>query len=827
MELRHLTMVNWHLFDAEDIALGGHVGILGENRSGKSTILDMIQVVLTGASRSYLRLNAVAGESGRTRSGKRSVHGYCLGTLGEGEVKRDEALTYLALGFEDREGVRPPVSIGLAMAARKGDPSEVIYGRFVAVGRILTTADFIAEGPEGPEPARWDAVRARILAQVSGGRFVNHHDSAIRYVREYMRHLVPASPTAEASAAAMLKAVVNAMTLNHGLDATEFVRGFILEENPIRIGELRASIETYKGVSAAIVAMRRKLDALRAIGIDLDAYDATLQRKALEDWIAKRARWLAARTMNRAHKARIAHARRMMVADREDLDLLDEVIREAEAEIGRLDVALAAHLAKAGRDGLAETLRRLDEQDGVRKAAIAKRAVDARLLGAVCDDLAGADPGAAAALRSYAQRAASIGAAPDIQALREAEAASRALLSRVAEWITREGREAASAVQSLGTEITATRERLAQNRETGRGVHLADDTRRLMHRLESAGMDAKPLCDIVDITDPSWTHAAEALLGRDREAIFVRRDEIHAATRVFKDGRREFPRASLVSLNKLGEFRGAPEPRTFPTVFRSDDRDAMAFLHRRYGSVRLAETLDAFNAPGRALMKDGLYDDGLVRSYRSVGSDGHKIGKAAQSAGLAALQARMEDLADAYAAAEGRERACGRVAAALDALEQGRPLADLLEEIAAEATARGRIVAQISAIDAEGDGGLRDRRRAQDEFLRIKKKEQAAIGERNTRHLVEIKFGEKNLGGGEGIEGSNLDLGVARRLYAGERLQHDYRIGADTYRERLVRLRPTPDTTAIEWVAGLAGAHSRIARDASATAEIEKAKSDG
>ncbi|WP_354268227.1 ATP-binding protein [Bradyrhizobium japonicum] len=51
MELRHLTMVNWHLFDVADIDVRGHVGVLGENRSGKSTILDMAQVVLTGGSR--------------------------------------------------------------------------------------------------------------------------------------------------------------------------------------------------------------------------------------------------------------------------------------------------------------------------------------------------------------------------------------------------------------------------------------------------------------------------------------------------------------------------------------------------------------------------------------------------------------------------------------------------------------------------------------------------------------------------------------------------------------------------------------------------------
>ena len=93
-----------------------------------------------------------------------------------------------------------------------------------------------------------------------------------------MRHLVPALPPSESGASSLLKATVNAMTLNHGLSATEFVRNFILEDNPIQIGELRASIETYHGVNATIATMRRKLEALKDIGTALDAYAEALDR---------------------------------------------------------------------------------------------------------------------------------------------------------------------------------------------------------------------------------------------------------------------------------------------------------------------------------------------------------------------------------------------------------------------------------------------------------------------------------------------------------------------------------------------------------------------
>lgn len=216
IELRHLAMVNWHLFDVADIRVAGHIGVLGENRSGKSTILDMAQVVLTGGNRRFLRLNAVAGDSGRSRSGsKRSVVDYCLGALGEDQRRRDEARTYISLGFEDTDGIRPPVTIGMALEARKSDSKETVLALYVAVGAILTSKDFIEQRGGHQFPAQWEDVRTRIVGAVGDQNFVNHRDKAGDYVREYMRHLLPHAPYGEQNANALQKSIVNAMTLDH------------------------------------------------------------------------------------------------------------------------------------------------------------------------------------------------------------------------------------------------------------------------------------------------------------------------------------------------------------------------------------------------------------------------------------------------------------------------------------------------------------------------------------------------------------------------------------------------------------------------------------
>lgn len=788
MELRRLAMVNWHLFDAEDIEVRGNFGILGENRSGKSTILDMAQVVLCGASRTYLRLNAVAGEGGRGRSSsKRTVLGYCLGALGEGETRRTEAVTYIALGFADSDGLSPPVTIGLAIEARSAEATETILGRFVVIGKQLTTADFTEERSDGRYASAWDDVKARITAQVGGANFINHREKAIDFVREYMRRLVPSLPSAEQNASALLKAIVNAMSLNQGYSATEFVRRFILEDNKIRIGELRSSIETYRGVSATITKLRRKLDALKDLRGHVTAYADSLNRKALEDWLSRRARWLAARAANHSMREEIAAAKRAIAAEQEDKDIAIEGIREAKQEIEKLNEAIAAHAAKTGRVEWSYNLKRIMDQGEMMTTGIRARRQSASALA----PLAGALP-AGRALTAYCELAAA--ATPDANQdrLREAESAVHEAAPVISKWVEARRRDVSARIVTLEGDVNELRQALERSHEPGSAAYLMQETKHLMRRLESAGMEARPLCDLVEIADPEWTPAAEALLGRDREAIFVDRSRIQDATSLFRDGRREFRGASLVSLNKLEAFREAPRSETFPSLFRTDDLDAMAFLQRRYGNVRLAGTLDEFNLPGRAIMRDGLYDDGLVRSHRTIDPREHKIGKAAQADMFRRMQDAFVEKGEELSRLRQEEKALDRAKSALDLFtqdEDGSRLSDMLAKFQALVSERRDVEAKIEAIDAEGDGGLRDRLKAQKEFLRTKEDEREAIERRTREHEIATVAGERNLNGGEGVEGSSMSLGLTKSLYRRERKLFAYRDGTAVYRERMQRLR--------------------------------------
>jgi len=61
-------------------------------------------------------------------------------------------------------------------------------------------------------------------------------------------------------------------------------------------------------------------------------------------------------------------------------------------------------------------------------------------------------------------------------------------------------------------------------------------TRALIRQLESVGIEAKPLCDLVEVRDPKWRVAAEAALGRSREALIVEPGSAVRAMEAYRTG---------------------------------------------------------------------------------------------------------------------------------------------------------------------------------------------------------------------------------------------------------------------------------------------------
>ena len=137
-KLIRITLVNWYLFNCDDIEINGQSILLtGQNGSGKSSILDALQTILAGADENRTMFNAASSDG--TRSG-RTVRSYVLGEVADpnsNDVCKPRAVSnsYISLTFIDTQGRY--YSFGCGFYARSDRP-QVDKHLFIVKGIALS-----------------------------------------------------------------------------------------------------------------------------------------------------------------------------------------------------------------------------------------------------------------------------------------------------------------------------------------------------------------------------------------------------------------------------------------------------------------------------------------------------------------------------------------------------------------------------------------------------------------------------------------------------------------------------------------------------------------
>jgi DNA repair exonuclease SbcCD ATPase subunit len=126
--ITRIRLVNFHNFADEtiDIRSGGHLFMLGDNGSGKTTVLDAVHYVLT-AGRS-MEFNSAARVAGAKHSGGRSIQGIVMRYNIEtnGPLNPNGGITYAAVEIAGRNG--RPVSAAIGISTRSMEESVERWG---------------------------------------------------------------------------------------------------------------------------------------------------------------------------------------------------------------------------------------------------------------------------------------------------------------------------------------------------------------------------------------------------------------------------------------------------------------------------------------------------------------------------------------------------------------------------------------------------------------------------------------------------------------------------------------------------------------------------
>ncbi len=762
--LRNITAVNFYLY-AQDfpIAERGNAVFLGGNGSGKSVLLDAIQIVMTGMNKRYLDLNSRVSEGGRST---RTVREACLGLLDDGEgYQRDACLTYITLGFEAADGSRR-CTAGVCLEAKASLSEENVLGLFIVEGEILRFADFVHPRPKGFEEKTWQTFldeqrrKGREVAtfQRQNSRAFLRHLYAIINANTRGTQLDP-----DRARAAMRQAL--SFDIGQITSVTEFVKRFLLDDVSIEIETFQARYNTWRDMQKTIARVEAEIKTVETIRSACERVMDDQFNIRMWNYAAQRAEYDRYGAVITKQRQEIAEMQEQLDSTRSYQTTLSETIeqvrRRLEALKGQIDGTPAYKQIERAQG-------EKNRQQAIRKTGNieAKPIFDA--LSALREAATSAVfPGGLTSITNYASRLTSgvVGgydtAWPSAPKQIAALVTAVPPLSDARTQLDQLYQSAAAARASLAKEFEDG-DRILKTLRSG-GTYMSTDTQDFLADMTKMRVPAQSLAEVADIAPgfAEWRPIIESILGDWAEAVIIEPRFMDQAYPHF-DHNYKATRAKLIQSEIVLPQDQAVRPGTLAEAVITENSYARAFLNVRLGRIIRARSANDIRKGDLAASADGKYAHGRGIEYRQL-KQIPRLGKSVRDQQIAQLTQQQRELEAKLHTARENER---RSFAALEAIRRAESALitnqtnaiQLLEKIESADLESHRQTELISDLEAELPQGVMEEKRDIEEMLdryKTERKEEEekedklidAIGQRkgamNTNAEVRMKAAER------------------------------------------------------------------------------------
>ncbi|NVK74899.1 MAG: chromosome segregation protein SMC [Oceanospirillaceae bacterium] len=624
-KLNRIVLVNWYLLGAEEISIRGNTAIIGPTGSGKSSLLDAIQTVLTGASKRHLNYNASANDG---KASGRSIRSYILGMIDAGQANakafgtqpRQDATSYLALVFEDSITGKES-TVGLALSASLASPDEDVLGRFVLSNYGVRKSDFI-DAMEGKsyKAKPWIEVREAMKKVCLDPYIKSGSASATQYINRYLEEL---SPSADhlITLDSFLKNFKNALKFVPIASPTRFVQDFVLAEAPLQVGAYQKSLTEYRQLEAKTLEVSKRIDDLKLIQQDCEKKHQHEQSAINYQWIATEARFDE------------------LGSKQDDIQDQYELQKEREEEIEE-ELATQASLLKQLQGQLLRFEQQYEHSDvGLKLQQLEQNKKLLTLQGQQ-------DQKAILQVRQLIILLSALHSFEDLLS-KEANALVNEF-SQFSQLITEEGRIEGN-LKPLTQKLAELNDLLdkeksqifAQRSELNRTIlnlkdeckqlesdvsslkggvsPLSQNTKRLIALLKDANIVATPLSHLAEVTDRKWQDAIEGYLGAQREALIVEPEDAEEAIRIFRAHRRQLMGCRVIDTTQTRLWLNRGDHNSALRFIRCNNDHAQAYLNRRLGGIKPVDTERELLREDSAMTADGMLKlAGTISTIRFV-----------------------------------------------------------------------------------------------------------------------------------------------------------------------------------------------------------------
>lgn len=704
--LQRMLLINWYYFEKQIIEFGRLTFLTGKNATGKSTIIDALQLVLLAdTSGSYFNKSA-------NDKSKRTLSGYLRGELSDDGgsgftyLRNENFSSYIALEFYDEEKQRHFTAGCCFDFNAENDIPHVFFGYFGP----LPADCFI----EARYPANIRRLRQRLKSTYPEKDF--YITETNKQFRDYLYGKLGGLPTKFAD---LFK---KAVPFDPIADIQKFITEFVFsEERALNVPQMQDTLHSYAELKREAERLQTRIEALQGISGLYAEYARYKAQAFANQYIADRAQ----AEQKQAEYTRQQAALQKRLREREQLQAQLLPLEQNRADLETERIRIAAEIRSSSTQQTIERYER--EIKGWQQAVAAcqeqyqKWAGHVRALtqnwGQLCrraKALPPADEGLFSdrlrirceSLATLCQTAERLLRCVEGKALCELDLS---LLAEADEAVANLAQEAGLLKESLKEEQdTLARQLQALNeekKELEAGRQTYDHNVTALRSAVDAALQSRfgpaarvrLVAELWDVRDPAWRNAIEGYLNTQRCNFLVdpRHYDTAAAEYNRVKERLHIFGVTIVNLNVV--LRDAPvcQPGSLAEEIETDDANARAYANFLLGRVMKCTDFSQHTRHPISITKEGmLYQQKGVRRINPAIWQRPLLGQGARLLRLAQLEQEL-------AALRQKIQAHALLSQGLQALPRQQALGDqTLEECRQALDAHARIPALTEQINA-------------------------------------------------------------------------------------------------------------------------------